>query len=97
MQLTVAMVSGGLNPQAAIDMPRFFIADGTHDGEVIIEEGVDENIISSLHLMGHKLKANVSGFERTKFGKAQIIKKDRKTGVLCAGSECRADGCAFGY
>ncbi len=97
MQLTVGMVSGGLNPQAAIDMPRFFIPDGTHDGDVWIEEGVDEDILLKLKKRNHKLKANISGFSRTKFGKAQIIKRDRETGVLWAGSEGRADGCAYGY
>jgi gamma-glutamyltranspeptidase/glutathione hydrolase len=97
MQLTVGMVGAGLNPQAAIDMPRFIIFDGTHDGDVLIEEGVDEAIILDLQRKKHKMKPNQSGYNRTKFGKAQIIKRDRKTGVLWAGSEGRADGCAYGY
>lgn len=97
MQLTVALVGAGLNPQAAIDMPRFCITDGTHDGVVFIEEGVNEDDIKELRKMNHKMKNNVSGFDRTMFGKAQIIRRDRENGVLWAGSECRADGCAFGY
>ena len=67
----------------AIDMPRFFVADGTrtHDGEVSLEDGVDDDIVYSLKHKGHKLKAFISGFDQTQFGKAQIIKKDRRTGM----------------
>lgn len=97
MQLTVGMVSAGLNPQAAIDMPRFSISDGTYNGVVLIEEGVDDDVIAELKKRNHKLKPNQTGFDRTIFGKAQIIKRDRDTGVLWAGSDGRADGCAYGY
>ena len=97
MQLTVGMVSAGLDPQAAIDMPRFSITDGTHDGTVFIEEGVDDDVLTELYDLKHKMQTNITGYGRTKFGKAQIIKRDRETGVLWAGSEGRADGCAFGY
>ena len=44
MQLTVAMVSEGLDPQMAIDMPEFCIADGSHDGKVFLENGVDSKV-----------------------------------------------------
>jgi len=97
MQLTVGMVSGGLDPQAAIDMPRFCISDGTHNGAVYIEEGVDGDTISELRSKKHNMQCDVSGYDRTVFGKAQIIKRDRETGVLWAGSDGRADGCACGF
>lgn len=47
--------------------------------------------------MGHTMKHSIRGHEREVFGRAQIITRDRKTGVLCAGSDGRADGCALGY
>lgn len=97
LQLTVDMVAGGLNPQEAIDLPRFCIADGTKDGMVQIEGGVDDKEISTLRLLGHKLQCDVVGHARSTFGRAQIIKRDRKTGVLWAGSDGRADGCAIGF
>lgn len=97
MQLTVGLVSAKLNPQEVVDMPRFCISDGTHNGMVCIEEGVPDSIIDELTNMGHKMKANLSGYERAFFGKAQIIKRDRDTGVLWAGSDGRGDGCAMGY
>lgn len=31
------------------------------------------------------------------FGKAQIITRDPASGVLCAGSDGRGDGCAMGW
>lgn len=83
--------------QAAIDAPRFCILDGSHDGIAFIEEGIQPSTISKLQEMGHRIKPNVAGHEREVFGRAQIIVRDRETGVLCAGSDGRADGCALGY
>jgi len=36
----------------------------------------------------------ISGMARATFGRGQIILRDPRTGVLCAGSDPRADGCA---
>jgi gamma-glutamyltranspeptidase / glutathione hydrolase len=97
MQLTVNMLSGDLDPQEAIDFPRFCIVDGTQDGIAYMEDGIDETVIAELQRRGHKLTSNVQGYERSIFGRAQIIKRDRTTGVLWAGSDGRADGCAMGF
>ena len=97
MQLTVDMLAGGLDPQAAIDQPRFCIADGTQGGVASLESGVDQAVVEELKARGHVLRANLKGHDRSLVGRAQIIKKDRKTGVLWAGSDGRADGCAMGY
>jgi len=90
-------LANGLDPQIAIDAPRFCILDGSQDGTVFLEEGYHPTTISKLQQMGHKMKPNVTGHEREVFGRAQIIARDRMTGVLCAGSDGRADGCALGY
>jgi gamma-glutamyltranspeptidase/glutathione hydrolase len=97
LQLTVNMLAGGLDPQAAIDMPRFCIADGTQGGTAYLESGIDERVVKELDALGHSLLPNIAGHERSVFGRAQIIKRDRRTGVLWAGSDGRADGCAIGY
>jgi gamma-glutamyltranspeptidase/glutathione hydrolase len=97
LQLTVDMVAGGLDPQAAVDMPRFCIACGTQTGTVHLEDGIADDVIEELRLRGHKMRPGISGFARSIFGRAQIIKRDRKTGVLWAGSDGRADGCAMGF
>jgi len=97
MQLTVDMVAGGMDPQAAVDKPRFCIASGTQDGVVQVEEGVPEKTVNDLKSRGHIVQDNVSGHARSIFGRAQIIKRDRRNGVLWAGSDGRADGCAMGF
>ena len=97
LQLTVNLVARGLDSQAAVDEPRFCIADGTYNGMVMLEEGVSEDTNSSLVGMGHDIVANISGYNRSVFGKAQVITRDRMNGVWWAGSDGRADGCAMGY
>lgn len=97
LQLTLGLVAAGLDPQTAVDLPRFCIATGTQGGDVFIEDGFDDGVVEELKSMGHKLKSKISGHSRSLFGRAQIIKRDRSTGVLWAGSDGRADGCAMGY
>lgn len=97
MQLAIAMLAGNLNPQAAIDLPRFCIMDGTQNGAVYLEDGIDEIELKKLERMGHKMVSGISSYSRSMFGRAQIIKRDRKSSVLWAGSDGRSDGCAMGY
>lgn len=97
LQLVSNLLDNGLDPQACIDAPRFCILDGSRDGIVYLEEGFHPDTVSGLRRMGHRMKPGVSGHEREVFGRAQIITRDRETGVLCAGSDGRADGCALGY
>jgi gamma-glutamyltranspeptidase / glutathione hydrolase len=44
--------------------------------------------------MGHAVYP-VNAYERSLFGRGQVILRDAETGVLCAGSDPRADGCAM--
>jgi gamma-glutamyltranspeptidase/glutathione hydrolase len=97
LQLTVDMVAGGLDPQAAIDMPRFCIANGTKEGKVLLESLINEKEVKELHRRGHDLEDGIRGHARAAMGRAQIIKRDPATGVLWAGSDGRADGCAMGF
>ncbi|KAL9178653.1 hypothetical protein ACHAXT_001991 [Thalassiosira profunda] len=97
LQLAVNLLANGLDPQTAVDAPRFCVLDGRQDGVVYLEEGFHPETIKKMQLMGHKMKPGISGHGREVFGRAQIITRDRETGVLCAGSDGRADGCALGY
>jgi gamma-glutamyltranspeptidase / glutathione hydrolase len=97
IQLTVGLVSGKLDPQTAIDFPRFCIADGTQSGQVFMEQEVNHEIVEELRRRGHSIQSGITGHARAMFGRAQIIKRDRETGVLWAGSDGRADGCAIGF
>jgi gamma-glutamyltranspeptidase/glutathione hydrolase len=93
VQVLTAMVDSGLDPQSALDLPRFCIEDGTSGGMVALEEGISVEAITDLEARGH-LVQKVSGWERAMFGRGQIILRDPDTGVLTGGSDPRADGCA---
>lgn len=97
VQLLLNMVAGGMDPQSAIDFPRFCIADGTQGGDVLIEDGVPGDELQDLLQRGHNLKMHIRGHGRAVMGRAQVIKRNRDTGVLWAGSDGRADGCAIGF
>merc|ERR1712086_224828 len=87
LQLVVHLLANGMDPQTAIDAPRFCIRDGSQDGVVFLEEGYHLDTILELRKMGHKMEPVVTGHERDLFGRAQIIVRDRVSGVLCAGSD----------
>jgi gamma-glutamyltranspeptidase/glutathione hydrolase len=96
VQVIVALADDGLDPQAALDRPRFCIEGGTADGRVALEEGIPAPTVAALVEMGHPV-TTVSGHERALFGRGQIILRDPVTGVLCGGSDPRADGCAMAW
>lgn len=77
----------GLNPQAAIDAPRSFSADGTMQ----VERGYSDTVRAELADMGHKV-----AIPEEPLGGAQAI-MIHKSGVLEGGSDPRKDGCALGY
>jgi gamma-glutamyltranspeptidase / glutathione hydrolase len=94
LQVVVALVDDGLDPQAALDRPRFCIEDGTAGGRVALEKGMPQETLTDLSRMGHQVYS-VSGYERALFGRGQIILRHPETGILWAGSDPRADGCAM--
>jgi gamma-glutamyltranspeptidase/glutathione hydrolase len=94
LQVVVSMVDDRLNPQEALDQPRFCITDGAAGGGVALEEGISLKAFDQLSAMGHGVE-RVSGHGRALFGCGQIILRDPESGVLCGGSDPRADGCAM--
>lgn len=96
VQVVVALVDDGLDPQQALERPRFCIEDGMTGGRVALEEGIPHRTIAQLRIMGH-LTYSVDGYERSLFGRGQIIRRDPFSGVLCGGSDPRADGCVMGF
>jgi gamma-glutamyltranspeptidase/glutathione hydrolase len=91
VQVALALIEDGLDPQAALDRPRFCITGGTQDGKVALEQGIPVEVMSTLAGMGHQV-IPTGGFGRAIFGRGQIILRNRKTGVLWGGSDPRADG-----
>jgi gamma-glutamyltranspeptidase/glutathione hydrolase len=96
MQVVTALVDDGLDPQSALDRPRFCLQDGEVDGGVSLEDGIPLEVMSTLAHMGHPVTPE-SGLQRSIFGRGQVILRDAKTGVLCSGSDPRADGCVMTY
>ena len=94
VQVLAALADDGLDPQSALDRPRFCITDGTSGGAVGVEAGLPEAALQELEARGHPL-LRVSGYERALFGRGQVILRDPAGGVLAAGSDPRADGCAM--
>ncbi len=94
LQVAIALVDDELDPQAALDRPRFCITTGTPSGGVALEQGIPAQFLADLEDMGHPV-FSVSGFERSTFGRGQIILREAESGVFWAGSDPRADGCAM--
>jgi len=59
---------------------------------VALEPGLP---VDGLRALGHDARV-VHGEQRVLFGRGQIILRARDSGVLCMGSDGRADGCAAG-
>jgi gamma-glutamyltranspeptidase/glutathione hydrolase len=96
MQVVVGMIDDGLDPQAALNRPRFCIDSASAGGKVHLERGIPRATLAELAKRRHPLQPDVSGYARALFGRGQIIRRE-PDGVLWGGSDPRADGCAMGY
>lgn len=96
VQVAIALCDDQLDPQAALERPRFCLEPLQPNAPVTValEEGIPLPVMSALAEMGHRIRP-VSGLSRSLFGRGQIILRDPQTGVLCGGSDPRADGCAM--
>ncbi len=90
-QVISAMVDDDLNPQEALNRPRWQIKNGDPGGELLIEEGTPFKTMADLAQRGHRIQPE-AGLGRGNFGRGQIIRYDAFSGVLHGGSEPRADG-----
>jgi len=98
VQVLLNMIDHNMEPQTALDCSRFVIMDGTSNGKVFFEEGISNDTIKTLDSMGHNVSKEVLvGFDRSHFGRGQIIRRYTENGVLWAGSDPRADGLALGW
>jgi gamma-glutamyltranspeptidase/glutathione hydrolase len=82
------MLKYGMDPQAAIDMPRYF----PFDGKVEVERGIPASLRAGLAGLGHEVVV----LDRP-HGGGQAIVVDYERGILVGGSDPRKDGCALGY
>ena len=93
LQVFLAL-AGGLDPQAALDLPRFCLDEGRPDGKVAVEWDLPTASVRELVRRGQPV-VRVRGQARALFGRGQVILRDPATGVLTGGSDPRADGCAM--
>lgn len=88
LQMVVNLSDYQMNPQAALDAPRWRFLEGN---KILLEKGVSSEIIAGLRKRGH----NQEIASEIMFGKGQMIL--RHNGVLVAASESRSDGLALAY
>ncbi len=86
MQVMMNVIDYGLNPQAALDAPRW---RWNKDMQISIEMGFPQHIANALIAKGHDItvESKTGGF-----GRGQIIWRNPDTGVLVGGTESRTDG-----
>jgi gamma-glutamyltranspeptidase/glutathione hydrolase len=94
LQVLANMVDFGLDPQAALDAPRFRV-DERGGPRVAIETGLPLKTRQALTALGHDVQPTPT-FAPV-FGGGQAIARDPETGVLWGGSDPRKDGCAVGF
>jgi gamma-glutamyltranspeptidase/glutathione hydrolase len=85
VQMVMNLVDFGLNPQAALDAPRW---QWLGDMKVGIEQAASRDLAFSLSQRGHEVQI---AHDSVDFGRGQIIVRDPDSGVLCGGTEPRAD------
>jgi gamma-glutamyltranspeptidase / glutathione hydrolase len=90
-QVVMNTVDFHLNPQAALDAPRWQWMEGK---KVTVEPTFPNHIAQALARKGHQIEVTLDGGG---FGRGQIIWRDPKTGVLSGGTEARTDGAIAAY
>ena len=89
LQMVVNLVDYGMNPQAALDAPRWQWVAGNR---VLLEHTVSQSVAVGLSDRQHKIQLSA---EPSAFGRGQMILRQGE--VLMAASEPRADGIALAY
>ncbi len=87
-QLLTAMVDHGLDPQAAVELPRW----SAYPTDLEVERRIPAPARAGLQAKGHAIVE-----PEGPLGGAQAILVDRKRGVLVGGSDPRKDGLALGF
>ena len=100
IQMLTKLIDGGLQPQDAVESPRWFSFPGTDPatinraGELRVEMGMPDDTIRDLKRMGHNVVQNALG---SFHGCVQLIVRDGRRGVLTGASDPRGDGQAAGF
>ncbi|TVQ35284.1 MAG: gamma-glutamyltransferase family protein [Geminicoccaceae bacterium] len=88
VQLLKAVAQDGLDPQAALELPRSF----AYPGALQVETSVPEKTVIELRRRGHSVEVAA-----LPLGGGQAILIDQAAGLLIGGTDPRKDGLALGY
>ena len=86
LQVVLNTVRYGMNPQQALDTPRWQWLSGKR---VEVEYGLGAELARALAARGHEISVQL---DSGSFGRGQMIRRDPQTGVLEGGTESRTDG-----
>jgi gamma-glutamyltranspeptidase/glutathione hydrolase len=91
LQVISRIFDHGLDPQAALDAPRW---QWTRGMSVMLEPGFPANLADRLRAMGHEI--DVADARSVTFGRGQAIRRlNATTPTWVCGSDHRADGAAL--
>jgi gamma-glutamyltranspeptidase/glutathione hydrolase len=93
LQVGVNLVDFGMDPQSALDAPRFNWESGLR---VALEPSVADDIYVELARRGHDMFTREAAPNHN-YGGGQVIVRDPESDVLIGGSDPRKDGAAAGW
>lgn len=85
VQVVTNLVDFGLNPQAALDAPRWQWMGGRRIG---VEHHFPAHLVRAMAERGHDMRVE---HDSRGFGRGQMIIRDPDTGIYCGGTEPRTD------
>ena len=100
LQVLSNLIDYGMDPQAAVEAPRWWSFPGTDPAtvktpfELRLEAGMPEATGKELEALGHRVVRRRPGIND---GKVQLIVRDLETGVLKGASDPRGDGHAAAW
>lgn len=98
LQLVTRLIDHGMNPQEAIEAPRWVAGpDVPGDPEHLlrVEPEFGDDVVEQLKAKGHEVRLTES--LSAAMGHAQAIRIDWENGVLIGGADPRANGYALGW
>lgn len=100
LQILTNLIDFGMDPQVAVEAPRWWSFPGTdpatvdREMELRVEAEMPDETVRGLEALGHRV---VRRRPRVYDGKVQLIIRDPQRGVLMGASDPRGDGHAAGF
>jgi gamma-glutamyltranspeptidase/glutathione hydrolase len=91
VQVAMNMIDFDLNPQAALDAPRW---QWIYGKKIEVEYDFPNHLVQGLARKGHEV---IVAHDSGGFGRGQVIVRNPETGVLSGGTEKRTDGSIASY